>query len=82
MDMTHFLSTGLPPEHVMLDAMKRLAVRSRNFCLFMGTLYHKGSDGLWRCVVRQFEKDAVLCEAHYGVASGHYVGDATTRKIW
>ena len=32
-DMAYFLSTGLPPEHLTLDAKKRLAVRSRNFCL-------------------------------------------------
>ena len=80
--MTHFLSTGLPPEHVMLDAMKRLAVRSRNFCLFTGTLYHKGSDGIWRRAIRQFEKDAVLREAHHDIADGHYAGDAIARKIW
>ena len=46
--MTHFLITGLPPDHLPLDARKRLAVRSRNFCLVTDTLYHKGLDGLWR----------------------------------
>ena len=46
--MTHFLITGLPPDHLPLDARKRLAVRSRNFCLITDTLYHKGLDGLWR----------------------------------
>ena len=46
-EMTHFLSTGLPPDHLTLDARKRLAVRSRNFCLVSDTLYHKGSDGIW-----------------------------------
>ena len=29
-DMTHFLSTSLPPDHLRPDARKRLAVRSRN----------------------------------------------------
>ena len=32
-EMTHSLSTGLAPDHLPLDAWKRLAVRSRNFCL-------------------------------------------------
>ena len=44
--MTHFLSIGLPPDHMTLDARKRLAVQSRNFCLVSDTLYHKGSDGI------------------------------------
>ena len=47
-EMTHFLSTGLPPDHMTLDARKRLEVRSRNFCLVSNNLYHKGSDGIWR----------------------------------
>ena len=45
-DMTHFLSTGLPLDHLPLDARKRLVVRSQNFCLITNTLYHKGSDGI------------------------------------
>ena len=45
-EMTHFLNTGLPPDHLTLNARKRLAVRSRNFCLISNTLYHKGSDGI------------------------------------
>ena len=79
--MTHFLSTGLSIE-VTLDAKKRLAVRSGNFGLFTSTLYHKGSDDIWRCAGRQLEKDAVLCEAHHDIVGGHYAGDATARKIW
>ena len=45
-EMSHFLSTGLPPENLTLDAKKRLVVRSRNFCLVTHTLYHKGLDGI------------------------------------
>ena len=45
-EMTHFLSTGLPPAHLTLDARKRLVVRRRNICLVSDTLYHKGSDGI------------------------------------
>ena len=81
-DMTHFLSICLPLEHLMLDAKKQLAVRSRKFCLFMGTLYNKGSEDIWRHMVREFEKDAVLREAHHGIAGCHYAGEATTQKIW
>ena len=77
-DMTHFLSIGLPPDHLPLDARKRLAVRSRNFCLHLDNLYHKGSGGIWRRAIREFEKHAILQEAHYGIAGGHYGGDSTT----
>ena len=79
--MVHFLSMGLPPEHLPLDAKKWLAIRSRNFCLFMNTLHRKGSDGIWHRAVRQFEKDVILREAHYGIVGGHYVGDAMAQKI-
>ena len=80
--MTHFLSTGLPPDHLILNARKRLAVMSQNFCLVSDTLYHKGSDGIWRCAIRQFEKYTILQEAHHGIAGGHYTGESTTRKVW
>ena len=64
-EMTHFLSTGLPPAHMPLDARKRLAVvHSRNFCLVSDILYHKCSDGIWRRAIRHFEKNAVLQDAH------------------
>ena len=45
-DMTHFLSTGLPPDHLTLNAKKWLVVQSRNFCLLSNTLYHKDSDDI------------------------------------
>ena len=82
MEMSVFLSIGLPPPRIRTDEKKRLAVRSRSFCLVGDTLYHKGSDGIWRGCVCSDEKDAVLQEAHYGIAGGHYTEDATTRKIW
>ena len=59
-EMTYFPTTGLPPDHLSLDAKKRLEVRSRNFCLYTNTLYHKGLEGIWRRTLRQFEKDVVL----------------------
>ena len=37
---------------MQLTEPKRLAVRSRHFCLIQDTLYHKGADGIWRRVVR------------------------------
>ena len=80
-DITHFLNTVLPLDHLTLDAKKRLAVHNWNFCLFAETLYHKGSDDIWHCVVWQFKKYAILWEAHYGIVGGHYVGDAMAQKI-
>ena len=50
-EMTIFLSTGIPPEQMSADERKRLAVRSRNFCLLNDVLYHKGADGIWRRAV-------------------------------
>ena len=46
------------------------------------TLYHKGSDDIWRRAVRQFEKPAILQEAHHDIVGGHYVGESTARKVW
>ena len=81
-DIHQYLSTGLPPDKMDRDERKRLAVRSRHFCLIGDTLYHKGADGIWRRAVRSDEKETILREAHYGITGGHYVEDATTRKIW
>ena len=64
------------------DEKKRLAVRSRNFCLLGETLYHKGIDDIWRWCVHNDEKETMLRKAHCGIARGHYVGDATAQKIW
>ena len=50
-EMTIFLTTGLPPDHMSIDERKRLVVRSRNFCLLNDTLYHKGVDGIWQHTV-------------------------------
>ena len=46
MEMTYFLTTGLQPPQLRTDENKRLAVRSRNFFLVEGVLYHKRSDGI------------------------------------
>ena len=81
-EMSFFLSTGLPPDKISLDERKHLVVRSRNFCLLNDTLYHKGVDGIWRRVVQQFEKEAILREIHCGIANKHDVGEATARKRW
>ena len=46
------------------------------------TLYHKSVDCISQQAVRQFQKDKILHEAHYGITRGHYAVDATTRKVW
>ena len=80
MEMTYFLTTGLPPPQLRMDEKKRLTVQSHNFFLVAGVLYHKGSDGIWSCGIRQEEKEAVLREAHCGTVGGHYVlGDKSLR---
>ena len=75
--MSTFLSTRLPPPRMRTDEKKRLAVRSRNFCMIQDTLYHKGSDGIWCKCIRNDEKETILREAHCEIA-----GDATARKAW
>ena len=80
--VAQFLSTGLPSDKMDQDEQKRLAVRSRHFCLIQDTLYHKGADRIWRRVIRSDEKETILREAHCGIVGGHYAGDTTTRKIW
>ena len=53
LDMSQFLTTGLPPPHMRTYERKRLAVRSRNFCLVGETLYHKGGDGAFTTMKRK-----------------------------
>ena len=81
-EMTIFLTTGLPPKHMSIDERKRLALRSPNFCILNDTLYYKGADEIWWCAVRHFEKDRILQETHCGIAGGHYIRQATAKKIW
>ena len=71
-DMSEFLSTGLPLPWMRTDEKKRLIVRSRNFCMIQDTLYHKGSDDVWRRCIRNDENETTLREAHYGITGGHY----------
>ena len=80
--MRHFVTIGLPPPQMRTDEKKWLAVRSRNFFLIAGTLYHKGSDDIWQQCVRRDEKEVVLRKVHCGIARGHYACDATTPNIW
>ena len=40
------------------------------------------SDGIWHRAVWQFEKHAILQEAHCGIAGGHYAGDSMAHKVW
>ena len=80
--VSEFLSTDLPPPRMWTDEKKRLVVRSRNFCMIQDTLYHKGSDNVWRRCIRNDQKETILREAHCGIAGGYYAGDATTRKVW
>ena len=46
MEMTYFLTTGMPLPQLRIDEKKRLALHSRNFCRKVsdGILYHKVSD--------------------------------------
>ena len=81
-DMHKFLSIELPPKKMDWDERKWLTVCSRHFCLIQDTLYHEVVDGIWRRAVCNDEKEAILREAHCGIAEGHYVGDAIARKIW
>ena len=80
-EMTHFLSRGLPPDHLATYVRKQLAVLSHNFCLFTNTMYHEAADGIWRRAVGQFKKDVVLWEAQHGIVGGHNPGDTIARKI-
>mgnify|MGYP007046867641 CR=1 FL=1 len=75
------LFTG-PPPRMRTDEKKRLAIRSQNFCLLQETLYHKGSDGIWRRCIRSDEKKVILREARCGIAGGHYAGEAMAHKVW
>ena len=81
-EMSEFLSTGLPPPRMRTDEKKRLAMRSRNFCMLQDMLYHKGSDDVWHRCIQNDEKETILWEPHCGIAGGHNARDATARKVW
>jgi hypothetical protein len=81
-DIIYFLSHGIPPKELSKAERIRLGVRSHAFSLMNDSLYHKSAYGVWRCVVRKDEQEDVQRECHSGVASGHYVGEVTARKVW
>ena len=56
MEMSVFLYTDVPLPWLRIDEKKRLEVWSCNLCLLEDTLYHKGSDGIWRRCVGSDEK--------------------------
>ena len=41
-------------------------------------MYDKILDDIWRQVVRQFKKNAILRKAHSDIAGGHYAGGTTS----
>ena len=79
-EITIFLNIGLPPEGMTLDEQKRMVVRGQNFCLLKGSLYHKGVDGIWRRIIRQFEKPVLLREAQCGVEADIMLGRLQLEK--
>ena len=47
-DMHRFLISRLTTKEMSRDKQKQLAVQSRHFYRLQDTLYHKGSDRVWR----------------------------------
>ena len=52
-----------------------MIVQSRHFLSNRGYTIPQGVDGIWRRAVRSDKKGAIMREAHYGVARGHYARD-------
>ena len=72
---------GTTLEEFTTSQKKNLVVKAVDFELIDGQLYKLGpSEILLRCVLPH-EQGKILVEAHMGVASGHYGGHTTTRKV-
>ena len=76
-EMTVFPKTRLTPKAMSLDEWKRMVVRSRNFSLLKGTLYHKGADGIWQRAMYTNSRNPLFSGKHtmasqVNVMAGHY----------
>lgn len=56
--------------------------RTVYYQLITGQLYQLGVDGILHRCVLEHEREALLFEAHEGVAEGHNAGKATTDKVF
>ncbi|MCO5574484.1 hypothetical protein L7F22_028269 [Adiantum nelumboides] len=75
--MLVYLTDGVMPGGFSPDQRKKFALKSRPCFVIARALYKKGIDQVIRRCVPEFEQSAVLQEAHYGQASGHFLGDIT-----
>ena len=79
--MIQFLTDGILPSSMTADQRKKFVLRRMPFFIIVGPLYRRGADQIiGRCVPEE-EQKAVLQEAHFGVAGGHFSGEITGRKI-
>ena len=56
-------------------------VKAADFTLIAGHLYKLGPDEYLRRCIMPHEKQAILKEAHSGIAGGHFTGNPTSQKI-
>lgn len=80
-DIDVFLRMGMAQEGMRSLEKKQLAIHTAPFMLISGDLYKLGKDEVLRHCVLEHERKDIMEEAHGGIAGGHYVGDATMRKI-
>jgi hypothetical protein len=81
-DIIEFFSTGFSPKEYNTAQKNNLVVRVANYQLITGHLYKLGVDNILRRCVMEHERPIILVEAHEGIVGGHYVGKATTQKIF
>ena len=80
-DIIHFLTTGWAPSKFTKQQKKQLVVKAADFTLIVGHLYKLGPDEVLRRCMMLHEKEAIIREAHSGIAGGHFVGKPTAQKI-
>ena len=80
-DIIHFLTTGWAPIEFTKQQKKQLVVKATDFTLIVGNLYKLGLDEVLHRCIMPHEKEAIIREAHSGVAGGHFIGKPTAQKI-
>ena len=71
----------MAPTNYSVQQKKELITGAADFTIIAGHLYKLGADEVLRRYVLEHERQAILIEAHEGIAGGHYAGKEMTQKI-
>ena len=80
-EIKNFLEHAILPEDATSEQRRATRRRSIPYTMISDILYRAGRDGVLCRAVEHDEARLVLNKCHEGICGGHFVGDATAKKI-